>query len=284
MTSTIKTHGSQDCPATETSPAAQDSLGASFEARMASDRLRCLSYAKALEKAFRPETVHKLRTHLRRLQSYAEYLDRPKAAERLGEAVSWFSRLRTLDEFERYLRRLEVGAKDCRRAEKALRNEQEDVRKANRPAAVTLLLTKTPVARLMRPGEYISERLQRLQLENRTMLDRGLQGLSSKPTRKELHRLRLLIKSLRYQQEIAVGMRRGNPRSVKALKRLQTILGKYTDRAQFATLAKELNLRCRSKIKKDRRLSRNKARRAVLKLKSAQAHPLLPLRRSLTSV
>ena len=106
---------------------------------MASDRLRCLSYAKALEKAFRPETVHKLRTHLRRLQSYAEYLDRPKAAERLGEAVSWFSRLRTLDEFQRYLRRLEVGAKDCRRAEKALRNEQKDVRKTNRPAAVTPL-------------------------------------------------------------------------------------------------------------------------------------------------
>jgi len=109
---TTKTHGSRDCPATETSPGAQGSPETRFEAQMASDRLRCLSYAKVLEKAFRPETVHKLRTHLRRLQSYAEYLDRPKAAERLGEAVSWFSRLRTLDEFQRYLRRLEVGAKD----------------------------------------------------------------------------------------------------------------------------------------------------------------------------
>jgi len=284
MTSTIKTQGSQGCPATETSPAAHGSPGASFEARMAGDRLRCLGYAKTLEKAFRPETVHKLRTHLRRLQSYAEYLDRPKAAGRLGEAVSWFSRLRTLDEFQRYLRRLEVGAKDSRRVEKALRSEQEDVRKANRAAAVTLLLTNTPVASLMRPGEYIADRFQRLQPENRTVLDRGLQGLSSKPTRKELHRLRLLIKSLRYQQEIAVEMRWGNPRSAQALKRLQTVLGKYTDRAQFASLAKELNLSCQNKIKKDRRLSRRKARRAVLKLKSAQAHPLLPIRRSLTSV
>ena len=35
MTSTIKTQGSQDCPATETSPAEQGSFGASFEARMA---------------------------------------------------------------------------------------------------------------------------------------------------------------------------------------------------------------------------------------------------------
>ena len=58
----------------------------------------------------------------------------------------------------------------------------------------------------MRQGEYIAERFQRLQPENRTMLDRGLQRQSPKPTRKELHRLRLLIKSLRYQQEIAVQM------------------------------------------------------------------------------
>ena len=251
---------------------------------MASDRLRCWGCAKALEKAFHPETVHKLRTHLRRLQSYAEYLDRPKDAERLGEAVSWFSRLRTLDEFQRYLRGLEVGAKDCRRVEKALRKEQEDVRKATRPAAVTQLLTDIPVAHLMRPGEYIAERFQRLQLENRTVLGRGLQELSSKPTRKELHRLRLLIKSLRYQQEIAVEMRRGNPQTVKALERLQTILGKYTDRTQFVSLAKELNLSCQNKIKKDRRLSRKRARRAVLKLKSEQAQPLLPIRRSITSV
>jgi CHAD domain-containing protein len=255
-----------------------------FEAWVGSYRLRALGYAKALEKSFRPETVHKLRTHLRRLQSYAEYLDRPKEAERLGEAVSWFSRLRTLDEFQRYLRRLEVGAKDCRRAEKALRNEQEDVRKANCPAAVTLLLTNTPVVRLMRPGEYIADRFQRMQPENRTMLDRGLQGLSSKPTRKELHRLRLLIKSLRYQQEIAVEMRWGNPQTVKALKRLQTVLGEYTDLEQFLSLAKELKLSCRKKIRKDRRHSRERARRAVLKLKSEQAQPILPIRRSLTSV
>src|SRR5438046_1708524 len=104
-----------------------------------------------------------------------------------GEAVSWFSRLRTLDEFQRYLRRLDVGAQDCRLSE-------------------------------------------------------------------------------------------------KALKRLQSVLGKYTGRAQFVSLAKELNLSCQNKIKKDRRLSRKRARRAVLKLKSAQAHPLLPIRRSLMSV
>ena len=70
----------------------------------------------------------------------------------------------------------------------------------------------------------------------------------------------------------------------KVLERLQTVLGKYTGRAQFALLAKELKLSCQKKIKKDRRLSRKRARRAVLKLKSEQAQPLLPTRRSITSV
>jgi len=116
------------------------------------------------------------------------------------------------------------------------------------------------------------------------VLSGALQCLSSKPKRKELHRLRLLIKSLRYQQEIAVEMRWGNPQTVNALKRLQTVLGGYTDLEQFLSLAKELKLSCLKKIRKDRRRCRERARRAVLKLKSEQAQPLLPIRRSLTSV
>ena len=123
----------------------------------------------------------------------------------------------------------------------------------------------------------MTERLQRLQIENRSVLSEALHSLSSKPKRKELHRLRLLIKSLRYQQEIAAEMGWGNPHTVKALKRLQTVLGEYTDRDQFASLAKELNLSCRNKITKDRRRSRKRARRTILKLQSAHIQPLLPI-------
>src|SRR5207244_563242 len=145
------------------------------------------------------------------------------AAERLGRAVSWFSRLRALYELQRYLRRNGATAKDCKRVEKALRKEKKKISDTERPVAVKLLLAKITVDRLMRPEEYITKRLQRLQLENRTVLSEALQCLSSKPKRKELHRLRLLIKSLRYQQEIAVEMRWGNPQTVNALKRLQTV-------------------------------------------------------------
>jgi CHAD domain-containing protein len=266
MTSTLK------------SPAARGIRGERFQARAARYRLRCLVEAKALEKAFDPDTVHKLRTCLRRVQSYAEFLEHMEAAKRLGRAVSWFSHLRALYELQRYLRCMPAGPRDMRRVEKALCQEQKRVRKAHYPDRVKQLLATITVDSLMRPDPFIIKRLEQSQLENRTKLYEALQGLPSKPKRKELHALRLLIKSLRYQQEILADVGWGNPETVQALKRLQGVLGKYSDSAQFIRLAKELNLRCRKAIKKDCRQSRARARRAVCKLKSTHMQPILPLR------
>jgi CHAD domain-containing protein len=246
--------------------------------RAAGYRRRCMGYAKALQNAFRPVTVHKLRTHLRRLQSYAELLEHNKAAKRLGEAVSWFSDLRSLNEFLRYLRRHDAATKDIKRVETVMAKEREDVRKTDRASAVRSLLDQITIESLARPPEFVKKRLKQLQIENRPVLRRAFQELPSKPSRKELHRLRLLIKSLRYQQEIAVEMRWGNPQTVKALKRLQTLLGDYTDRHQFVRLAKESRLRCCSAIKKDRRRAYKRACQALLKLKSDQTRPELPVR------
>src|SRR2546422_1005448 len=62
-------------------------------------RTRALAFARALRKPpFNPETVHRLRTHLRRLQAYAEFLQRPRIAARLADCVSWLSDLRPLKE------------------------------------------------------------------------------------------------------------------------------------------------------------------------------------------
>jgi CHAD domain-containing protein len=249
-----------------------------FQARVVSDRLRCLGYVKALEESFHAETVHRLRTHLRRLQSYAEFVEERRTAARLGRGVSWFSRLRALSEFQRYLRRSGAGAKDVRRVKKALRKEQNEVRKADRANAVRALLAEITTERLRRLEEFLIDRLQRLQIENRTVLGEALQGLPPKPKRKELHGLRLLVKSLRYQQELSAQVGWGNPQTVEAFKRLQAVLGKYCDRDQFIRLAKELDLGCRKAIKKDRRRARARARRAVLKLRSKHLQPLLPLR------
>ncbi|HEY3196984.1 MAG TPA: CHAD domain-containing protein [Nitrospirales bacterium] len=259
-------------------PKPQGIRGESFKARAARYRLRCLDYAKYLKNDLDPDTVHELRVNLRRVQSYAEFLEHMEAAERLGCAVSWFSHLRALNELHRYLLRNDAAAKDIRRVEKEVRKEKKDIGKAGRLKMLISLLGRITPESLARPPEFVRNRLERLHVENRAVMDSELQKLSSKPTRKELHRLRLLIKSLRYRQEIAVEMHWGNPQTVKALKRLQHVLGEYTDLAQFTRLAEQLHLRCRDKIKKDRRRYLKHARRAVLRLKSQHALPLLRLK------
>ena len=260
------------------SPVPQEIRGESFKARAARYRQRCLTYAKALEKTFDPDTVHKLRINVRRLQSYAEFLERAEDAKRLGRAVSWFSHLRALNELHRYLRDNDAATKDIRRVEKEIRKEKQEIRKSGRLKKLTSLLGHITPESLGRPPEFVRNRLERLQVENRAVMDRELQKLSSKPSRKELHCLRLRIKSLRYQQEIAVEMRWGNPQTVKALKRLQHLLGDFTDLAQFARVAKQFHLCCRDRIKKDRRRSLKRARRVVLRLRSQPASPVLRLK------
>src|SRR2546428_11041804 len=77
-------------------------------------RTRALAFARALRKPpFHPETVHRLRTHLRRLQAYAEFLQRPRIAAPVAECVSWVSALCTLYVFQPLLSRWGASGPDC---------------------------------------------------------------------------------------------------------------------------------------------------------------------------
>ena len=228
---------------------------------------RAKAYAGALqEPPFHPETVHRLRTHLRRLQAHGEFLQRPMAASRLAQCVSWLSHLRMLDVFQRYLRRRGADVEDLRRVVEAVREEEALVAQAGRLEAIRAVLATMPVARMRRPVIFLETRLSTLHRETSDRLSEAFRGLSPEATRKELHRLRLLVKSLRYQEEIALATRWGNPQQVAALKRLQRTLGDYCDRDQFRRLAKKMGLACRGEIKKEYRRYRDRVRAAVRKL------------------
>src|SRR2546427_5473293 len=98
------------------------------------------------------------------------------------------------------------------------------------------------VSRMRRRSAFLAERLASLSQERAARLDAALRGLSPEATRKELHRLRLLIKSLRYQEEIALEAGPGDPRMVAPLKRLPRTLGDYCGRGQIRRLAQEVDL------------------------------------------
>lgn len=226
-----------------------------------------MAYARALRKPpFHPETVHRLRTHLRRLQAYAEFMQRPKAAAALDQSVTWLSRLRTLDVFHRYLRRRKEDAQDVRRVVWALREEETKVAHAGYLEAIRNVLEGMSLARMRRPDDVLALRLESLGREHADRLSAELRGLSVEAKRKELHRLRLLVKSFRYQEEIALETAWGNPRSVVALKRIQRTLGDYCDRDQFRRVARRMKLACCEEMQKEYRRYRKLARAAVRKM------------------
>ncbi len=250
---------------------------AAVEKRVTEVRARAFAFARALKKPpFHPETVHRLRTHLRRLQAYAEFLQRPRTAARLAECVSWLSDLRALYVFQQRLRRRVASVPDRSRVGVAVRDEEWVVARAGYPEAIRMRLVGLSVSRMRRSTDFLTERLASLSRERTARLDAALRGLSPEATRKELHRLRLLIKSLRYQEEIALEAGRGNPGTVAALKRLQRTLGDYCDRDQFRRLAKKLDLDCRSEMKKEYRRYRERARAAVRRLAPPQSSPIAP--------
>jgi CHAD domain-containing protein len=193
-------------------------------------------------------------------------MQRRKAASSLAKCVTWLSRLRTLDVFLRFLRRRKGDTDDLRRVAWVLKEEGVMVAHAGRLDAIRAVLAKTTVARMRRPDDFLAMRLESLSLEHSDRLNTALRGLSLKAKRKELHRLRLLVKSLRYQQEIALETTRGEPRAVAALKRLQRTLGDFCDRDQFHRLAKKMKLACWGEMKMEYRLHRKRARLAVRRL------------------
>lgn len=238
-----------------------------LEKRVTAYRSRTVAYARALRKPpFRPETVHRLRTHLRRLQAYAEFLDHPKTAKRLARCVSGLSRLRTLHVFHRHLRSLGAPPGDVRRVREAVRGEERAVAGEDRLDAIRSVLAGTTMARLRRPREFLAGRLASLGRDHADRLTEALRQLSAQPTRKELHRLRLVVKAIRYQEEAALETGWGRPQRVAALKQLQKVLGEYCDRDQFRRLAKKLDLASRGELKKEYRRYWKRAWAAVRRL------------------
>jgi len=243
-----------------------------IEKRVAAVRARAIAFARALrEPPFHHETVHRLRTHVRRLQAYAEFLQRPRIAAGLAECVSWLSDLRALYVFQQSLRRRGASVRDRSRVDAAVRDEERAVAAAGYPGAIRTRLAGFSVSRMRHPAAFLAERLAALGQERAARLDAALRGLSPEATRKELHRLRLLIKSLRYQEEIAFEAGRGDARTVAALKRLQRTLGDYCDRDQFRRLARKMDLECRSEVKQEYRRYRQRARAAVRRLAPPQS-------------
>jgi CHAD domain-containing protein len=208
----------------------------------------------------KPETLHRLRTHLRRLQAYLELIGDTASAEELGQCVSRSSRLRALQVFEGYLLRNGARRRDLDEVRKRIKKGRAKLLGEKVYNVIQRRLQEHAMPVVMFHDEWMSYRLEALRQQHAAGLRALHRRLLKRPRRRLLHRIRLSVKTIRYQEEWVLDGPFGRPVLVERLKRIQSVLGAYEDCAQFRKWAASWNLRSRSQIEKDWWATRQRAR------------------------
>jgi hypothetical protein len=207
-----------------------------------------------------PRTLHRLRTHLRRLQAYLELAGEVDQARLLSDRVSGLSRLRTLHVFERYLTTIDAPAKDIRPVARCIAKVTRKVTHSHVYEDLIEQLDRLQIRSAAIPPRWMQERLRLSRMQHAEAVRKLIMEATAHPRRRCLHALRLRIKSIRYQEEWA-DCRSGRARDLlRILKHAQTVLGKYEERVQFTKLATKMELRSVCTVDKDRRRARKRAR------------------------
>lgn len=208
----------------------------------------------------RPKTLHRLRTHLRRLQAYLELVGEEANATLMADCVSRFSPLRTLQVLDAYLAKLEAPDSDLQAVRDRIQARRERLARTHVYRDVERLVRRHAIPPVPVGQEWLAQRMHHLRELNGIALRELALKASEQPRRKTLHLLRLKIKSVRYQEEWALHEAHARPDMVAWLKHAQAVLGEYEERGQFRKLARKLGLTCSKDIQRDWRHARKRAR------------------------
>ena len=207
-----------------------------------------------------PATLHRARTHLRRLQAYLELVGEDRNADTISRCVIRLSKLRTLQVFERYLSKLDAPRSDRKAVKRRLRATRDKLESTHTYASIERIVCRHALPPTPGNPDWLAERMRTVRHAHADALRQLTAEVDAKPRRKTLHRLRLLIKSIRYQEEWALDRPYAMPALVQRLKRGQAVLGDYEDLVQFRKLARSMDLRSSATIKKHWRKARTRAR------------------------
>jgi CHAD domain-containing protein len=207
-----------------------------------------------------PATVHRTRTHLRRLQAYHELLGETRNADAIARCVARLSALRTLQVFSRYLKSNDAPGSDRKAVKRRIRAECRKLERTHAYASIERVVRRLGLPRAPANPAWLAERMRTARQTHADALRQMVSAIGSKPKRKALHRLRLLVKSIRYQEEWATGQPFATPSLVRRLKHAQAVLGDFEDLFQFRKLAAALDLQSSAMINKHWRMARTRAR------------------------
>lgn len=214
----------------------------------------------------RPQTLHRLRTHLRRLQAYLELVGENQDAKAISKCVSRLSRLRTLHAFEQYLTRLGAPESDLWIIKDRIRTTLATLERKDTFWKIEHNVHWHSLSAAPTDPDWMAARLHTLRRANAVALRELIAKAAANPRRKTLHALRLKIKTIRYQEEWALDQAYARPDLVNRLERVQSVLGRYEERAQFRKLARALDLEAYAKIVKGWRRARTRARAILQEL------------------
>ena len=208
----------------------------------------------------RPKILHRVRTELRRLQAFLDLIGETERSGRIADCVSNLSSLRTLQVFEKYLATVHAGKQDRRRVGRRVAKLLDKLRHKQVYRSVEAQVRTETTGLPPQSDDWMVARFRLLRDQQAEALADQLDMATANPRRRTLHALRLRIKAIRYQEELALLYPFGNPDVVSRLKAAQTVLGEYEERAEFRKLARDLGLSCRKRLKKDWRRARKRAR------------------------
>jgi len=206
------------------------------------------------------DTIHAIRTHCRRLQALLELCGDAERASAMADCVGRLSKLRAYQVFRQYLIRHDAPHKDVAWVEERISHHTTKLIRTEAYRKIEQVVWKQALPAIASPGHSFSRRLDELRHEHECRLKRLIAAASDKPKRKRLHGLRLALKTIRYQTEWLPGRAAAKQELLSQLKRVQTILGKYEELADFHRWSKKLSRPLRARIGKDWKRARKRAR------------------------
>jgi CHAD domain-containing protein len=205
-------------------------------------------------------TLHRARTHLRRLQACFELTGADRRAASLARCVARVSPLRMLQVFARYLKRHGAPRSDRKAVQRRIRAARKALDRVRAYQAIRRIVRRQAWPQAAADPAWLAGRMQASREAHAEELRRLIAEAGAKPRRKTLHRLRLLIKTIRYQEEWALDHPFAQPDLIGRLKHAQAVLGDYEDLFQFRKLARSMDLRSSPSIEKAWRRARRRAR------------------------
>ncbi|MBI4002387.1 MAG: CHAD domain-containing protein [Nitrospira defluvii] len=207
-----------------------------------------------------PDRVHAIRTHCRRLQALLELCGDDERALVIAQSVRRLSKLRALQVFHQYLRKIEAPQADVDALDAWIVQREQKLRHTQAYQQIEQAVWKHALPTNTHLNHSLKDKLDVLCHVHEKKLAGLISAASEKPRRKRLHALRLALKTIRYQTEWLPGRRGPKQALVKRIKRVQAVLGRYEEMADFRRWGKELDLTVRARIQKDWKRARKRAR------------------------